>query len=149
MPVDPNVDLTATPFDQVRLMTGEMFFRRLARLLKDNPPYPADSEMMTKLKLLGIEPGQDLDPRKLDPQVRKGINAAPWNVWKLLAEGPYTMPAVNGWLNITTSAVTARTTTPGRSSPTPARRSHLGRLRSIRARSSTATDRHWTQPTIT
>ena len=74
--VDPNVDLTASPFDQVRLMTGEMFFRRLARLLKDNPPYPADSEMMTKLKLLGVEPGQDLDPRKLDAQVLKGINAA-------------------------------------------------------------------------
>ena len=30
VPVDPNVDLTLTPFDQVRLMTGEMFFERLA-----------------------------------------------------------------------------------------------------------------------
>ena len=101
VPVNPDVDLTATPFDQVRLMTGEMFFRRLARLLKDNPPYPADSEMMTKLKLLGIAPGKDFDPAKLDQQVRKGINLAPWNVWKLLAEGPYNMSTVNGWVNIT------------------------------------------------
>ena len=101
VPVNPNVDLTATPFDQVRLMTGEMFFRRLATLLKDNSPYPADSRMMTKLKLLGIEPGKDFDPGKLDPQVRKGINAVPWNVWKLLAEGPYSMSAVNGWINMT------------------------------------------------
>jgi len=101
VPVNPNVDLTATPFDQVRLMTGEMFFRRLAVLLKDNPPYPADSGMMTKLKLLGIEPGKDFDPSKLDQQVRKGINEAPWNVWKLLAEGPYSMSAVNGWVNMT------------------------------------------------
>jgi hypothetical protein len=101
VPVNPNVDLTATPFDQVRLMTGEMFFRRLATLLKDNPPYPADSRTMTTLKLLGIEPGKDLNPSKLDTRVRKGINEAPWNVWKLLAEGPYTMSAVNGWINMT------------------------------------------------
>ena len=100
VPVDPNVDLTATPFDQVNIMTGEMFFRRLTKLLKDNPPYPADSWTLRKLKLLGIEPGKDFDPGALDPQVRKGINEAPWNVWKLLAEGPYTMPTVNGWLNI-------------------------------------------------
>jgi len=101
VPENPDVDLTATPFDQVRLMTGEMFFRRLATLLKDNPPYPGDSWMMDKLKLLGIEPGKDFDPGKLDPQVRKGINEAPWNVWKLLAEGPYSMSAVNGWINMT------------------------------------------------
>lgn len=98
--VDSNVDLTATPFDQVRLMTGEMYFRRLAKLLKENPPYAADSGMMTKLKLLGIEPGKDFDPGKLDQHILKGLNAVPWNVWKLLAEGPFTMQAVNGWLNI-------------------------------------------------
>jgi hypothetical protein len=100
VPVDPGVDLTATPFDQVRLMTGEMFFKRLAKLLKDNPPYAADSRMVEKLKLLGIEAGEDLDPDKLDPKVRKGINEAPWNVWKLLAQGPYTMPTTNGWIDI-------------------------------------------------
>jgi hypothetical protein len=38
LPVDPAVDKTATPYDQVRLMTGEMFFKKLAMLLKDNPP---------------------------------------------------------------------------------------------------------------
>jgi len=38
VPINPAVDLTATPYDQVQLMTGEMFFKRLALLLKDNPP---------------------------------------------------------------------------------------------------------------
>jgi len=100
VPVDPRVDLTATPFDQVRIMTGEMFFRRLAMLLKENPPYPADSWAIRKLRLLGVEPGHELDPDKLNPQVRKGINEAPWNVWKLLAEGPYGMQTANGWVYI-------------------------------------------------
>ena len=101
VPVDPTVDLTATPFDQVKIMTGEMFFRRMTTLLRDNPPYPADSGMMRKLNLLGIEPGKDFDPGELDQQVRKGLNEAPWNVWKLMAEGPYTLSAVNGWINMT------------------------------------------------
>jgi hypothetical protein len=76
-----------------------MFFKRLAKLLKDNPPYAADASMVEKLRLLGVEAGKDFDPGKIDQQVRKGINEAPWNVWKQLAEGPYTMSAVNGWLN--------------------------------------------------
>ena len=63
VPVDPNVDLTATPFDQVKIMTGETFFRRLAKLLKDNPPYPADSWTLRKLKLLGVEPRQGFRSR--------------------------------------------------------------------------------------
>ena len=43
VPVDPNVDLTATPAEQVNLMSGATFFNRLAQLLVDNPPRPADS----------------------------------------------------------------------------------------------------------
>ena len=72
VPVDPDVDLTATPFDQVRAMTGEMYFRRLAALLKDNPRNPADSRMMTKLKLFGIEPGKDFRPGKTGSQDPEG-----------------------------------------------------------------------------
>lgn len=100
VPVDPNVDLTSTPFDQVQLMTGERFFQRLARALKDNSPRPDDSWMIDKLKLLGVEPGKAFDPGRIDPQIRKGINDAPWNVWKLFASGPYSMSAPNGWVNM-------------------------------------------------
>lgn len=80
-------------------MTGETFFKRLAKVLKDNPPYAADSRVVEELRLLGVEAGKDFDADKIDQQVRKGINEAPWNVWKELAEGPYTMSATNGWLN--------------------------------------------------
>jgi hypothetical protein len=100
VPVDPNVDTTATPYDQVRLMTGEIFFKRLAMLLKDNPPYPADTAMIARLKKLGIEPGKEFDPGKLDPAVRKAINAAPAEIWNKFATGPYDMKTVNGWINM-------------------------------------------------
>jgi hypothetical protein len=100
VPVDPNVDLTATPYDQVRLMTGERFFKELARLMKDNPPYPGDTAQIDRLKKLGIEPGKEFDPSKINPAVRKGINDAPAEVWKKFATGPYGMTAPNGWINM-------------------------------------------------
>ena len=58
-------------------MTGEMFFSRLAAALKDNPPYPGDTQSLERLKKIGIEPGKDFDAGKLDPDTLKGINRAP------------------------------------------------------------------------
>jgi hypothetical protein len=100
VPVDPTADITATPYDQVRLMTGEMFFKRLAALLKENPPYPGDTKSLEMLKKIGIEPGKDFDTSKLDPDTLKGINKAPGVVWLKFATGPYEMKTVNGWINM-------------------------------------------------
>jgi hypothetical protein len=100
VPVDPTVDRTALPYDQLRLMTGEMFFKRLATLLKDNPSYPADSTMVERLKRIGVEAGKDFDPSKLDPGIRKGINEAPFEVWKKFAAGPFDMDPPNGWVTM-------------------------------------------------
>ncbi len=100
VPVDPTVDKTCLPYDQLRLMTGEMFFKKLAMLLKENPPYPEDSTMLRRLKLIGVEPGKEFDPTKLSPAVRKGINKAPFEVWKIFASDPYTMDLPNGWGNM-------------------------------------------------
>ena len=96
--VDPKVDATATPFDQLRLMEGVTFFKHLASAMKDNPPYPQDASMLEKLKKLGVEPGKDFDASKLDPAVVKGINRAPATVWTKLQAGPYDMKGPNNWL---------------------------------------------------
>jgi hypothetical protein len=98
--VNPNVDLTATPFDQVRLMTGAVFFGRLAKLLAENPPYPADDKMIERLKRLGVEAGKPFDPTKLDPAILNGINEAPAEVNKKFVTGPYEMKGANGWINM-------------------------------------------------
>jgi hypothetical protein len=100
VPVDPNVDLTITPYDTLRLMTGETFFKRLAMLLNDNPPNPEDGPMLDKLKRIGIEPGKEFDISKLDPAVAKGVNLVPGEVWLKFAEGVYQATTVNGWLNL-------------------------------------------------
>jgi hypothetical protein len=98
VPVDPTTDTTALPFDQVRLMDGEHFFKRLAMLLKDNPPYPDDAPMLEKLKKIGIEPGKEFDINKLDPALAKGLNRAPQKVWDIFQSAPYEMKTVNGWI---------------------------------------------------
>lgn len=98
--VDPTVDLTLTPFDAVRLMTGEMFFARLAQLLVDNPPYPADSPMLSKLKRLGVEPGKPFNRSTVDPAIIRGVNRVPPQIWLKFDTGPYAMPNVNGWINL-------------------------------------------------
>jgi hypothetical protein len=63
VPVNPDTDTTATPFDQVRLMSGEMFFSRLAKALADNPPYPADSTKIELLKKLAWRPANPSMPQ--------------------------------------------------------------------------------------
>lgn len=100
VPVDPDADTTATPFDQVSLMTGEMFFSRLAKVLADNPPYSADKDRIELLKKLGVEAGKPFDASKLNPDVLKAINAVPYEVSKLFEAGPFTMKTVNGWINM-------------------------------------------------
>ena len=100
VPVDSSVDLTATPFDQVNLMSGATFFNRLAQLLVDNPPQPGDERMIEALKKLGVEPGKPFDPSKVDPSILEGINKAPAFVNMQFETGPYAMKTVNGWLNI-------------------------------------------------
>ncbi len=100
VPVDPNVDLTATPFDQVSLMTGATFFNRLAKLLAENPPQPGDERMIAALKKLGVEPGKPFDSSKVDPAILAGINKAPADVNMQFQIGPYGMKAANGWINM-------------------------------------------------
>jgi len=75
-PVDPSVDVNTPPVTQVAKMDAATFFGQLARLLKDNPPAPADAPMVKKLARLGIVPGKPFNPAAVDPQVMKGLEKA-------------------------------------------------------------------------
>ncbi|MEW6659250.1 MAG: DUF1254 domain-containing protein [Thermodesulfobacteriota bacterium] len=77
-PVDPSVDVNTPPVTQVAKMDAATFFNRLALLLQDNPPAPADAPMVRKLAGLGIVPGQPFDPAAVDPAVMQGLEKAVW-----------------------------------------------------------------------
>jgi hypothetical protein len=75
--VDAAVDMKTGVRDQVNALDGAAFFKLFAALLKTNPPSAEDAPMVAELAKIGIVPGQDFDPAKLDPAVAKGIAAAP------------------------------------------------------------------------
>src|SRR5262245_60952819 len=99
VPVDPSMDTQTTPFDQMQRMDAGTFFKRLALLMHDNPPYAADAPILAKLKKLGVEPGKEFDRSTVDAGVVKGLNGVPLEVWKKFAEGVYEAPTVNGGMN--------------------------------------------------
>jgi hypothetical protein len=74
--VDASIDMKE-PRGQVNALDGNSYFKLFAELLKTNPPLADDAPMVAKLAKIGIVPGQDFDPAKLEPAVAKGIAAAP------------------------------------------------------------------------
>jgi hypothetical protein len=75
--VDAAIDMKTGVRDQVNALDGAAFFKLFAELLKANPPSAEDAPMVAELAKIGIVPGQDFDPAKLDPAVAQGIAAAP------------------------------------------------------------------------
>jgi hypothetical protein len=90
-------DTKTPPLVQVQKMDAGASFGRLARLMQDNPPAPADSSMVAKLKTLGIEPGQDFDINTIDPHTAKGLQRA-MGAFEKLQEGVKKLKTENGWI---------------------------------------------------
>jgi hypothetical protein len=112
-------------------MDGPAFFARLARALKDNPPYATDKTAIKRLEQIGLTPGEDLDVDKMDAAVAKGLTRAAKKVWGTLEIAPYSMKTVNGWLVPSTLVATATTTRCVRSSPSSASARSGARTRCI------------------
>jgi hypothetical protein len=96
VPVAEGVDTRTPPAEQVQKMNAGAYFGRLARLLKDNPPAPADAPMVRKLEDLGIEPGKDFDIEDADPAEAKGLRRA-MGAFEVLQKSARQVKTVNGW----------------------------------------------------
>lgn len=75
--VDSSIDTKTAVREQVNAMDGVSYFKLFAELLKTNPPTADDAPMVAKLAKIGIVPGRDFDPSKLEPGVAAGIAKAP------------------------------------------------------------------------
>lgn len=102
--VDRAIDMKTAVRDQVEALDGAAYFTEVAKLLKANPPAESDAPMVAKLARLGIVPGQDFDPGKLDAKVVDAIAGAPkpgqgkimdWAT-EGVAAGDFSLK--NGWL---------------------------------------------------
>lgn len=95
---DPTVDMNTPPVEQLKRMSATQFFGTLARLLKTNTPPVSDAPMLGELARIGVKPGEEFDPAKLDPSVaeklERSISAA---FAKLAEEQKHFGTTVNGW----------------------------------------------------
>jgi hypothetical protein len=87
------------PVEQVQKMDAGTFFGRVARLMKDNPPAPADGPMLAKLRKIGIEPGKDFDIDKIDPDTARGLAHA-MDAFGILSKGVKKLKTFQGWIVI-------------------------------------------------
>ena len=98
VPVDSEVDTKRTPADQVAAMDAGVFFRRLARVMNDNPPAAEDGPALEKLKKLGIEPCKEFNISEIDPAIARGLERAVKEVQIKMPEEVTKMKNVNGWM---------------------------------------------------
>ena len=97
--VDPSIDTKTAVREQVNRLSATEYFTLLAALMKDNPPAKADAPMVAELKRLGIEPGKDFDPAKLDPAAAKALDGVPKiAVERIMAHFKKAGTDANGWL---------------------------------------------------
>ena len=75
--IDPSIDMKTPPKIQVDTMTGGDYFAYAAELLKLQPPHLTDEPIIAQMKRIGIEPGKSFDIGKVDPVVKKALEAAP------------------------------------------------------------------------
>jgi len=66
--VNPAQDMRTPVRDQVNRLDARAYFTLLAELMKANPPAPADAPLMARLARVGLVPGRDFDPGRLDAE---------------------------------------------------------------------------------
>ena len=82
--IDPTVDMKTPPKVQVDTMPARAYFAYAAELLKLHPLHLTDEPIVAQMKRIGIEPGESFDIFKLEPAVRKGVEAAPAEAQQLM-----------------------------------------------------------------
>ncbi len=99
-PLNTRVDVDTAPAEQVRRMSANEFFSRLARLMKQNAPAPADAEAVRRMAAIGIVPGRTFDLHATETEVAIGIEkGARAGYQRIVTEATY-LPGkrVDGWI---------------------------------------------------
>jgi hypothetical protein len=99
--VDPNIDMTTPPRDQVDNLDAAEFFRRLVPLMKKNPATPEDAPTVEILSRLGVV--GDFDMSKVPTSVAQGLSRVPEMAHKAILGHYARQQQVNGWIMSTGS----------------------------------------------
>lgn len=75
--VNSSIDMRTAVREQVNALSADAYFTLLAKLMKDNPPRPADAPIVEKMAKLGIVAGEPFDGSKLGPVARESFDLVP------------------------------------------------------------------------
>jgi hypothetical protein len=75
--VDPAFDMKAAVRKQVNALDIDDYFKRLAQLMKTNPPTAQDAAVVAQMARIGLVPGKDYDPSGLGAIDREVLKAVP------------------------------------------------------------------------
>ena len=103
--IDPSIDMKTPPKIQVDTMNGGDYFAYAAELLKLQPPHLTDEPIIAQMKRIGIEPGKSFDVGKVDPVVKKAIEAAPDAGRQLMAWKVPTLAHVANYWSLNTDTM--------------------------------------------
>jgi hypothetical protein len=96
--VDPSVDMTTPPLEQVNALSAADYFTYAAELMQLHPPHLTDWSVLARANRIGLRPGQSLDWDALDPAVRQTLEGVPAEALKAMqAKLPTLAPVTNGW----------------------------------------------------
>jgi hypothetical protein len=96
--IDPTVDMTTPPLDQVNTMPAAAYFAAAAELLKLHPPHHSDWSTLARMRRIGIHPGQSFEFDRLDPAAQGALERVPADAQKLMQDKlPTLAREVNGW----------------------------------------------------
>jgi hypothetical protein len=103
--IDPSIDMKTPPKIQVDTMKGGDYFAYAAELLKLQPPHLTDEPIIAQMKRIGIEPGKSFDIGKVDPVVKKAVEAAPEAAKQLMAWKVPTLAHVENYWSLNTDTM--------------------------------------------
>jgi hypothetical protein len=103
--VDPSVDMKTPVRDQVNRMDAKEYFTLLAQLMKTNPPSAADAPALDRFAKIGLVPGKDFDPSKLNADFVKHIPQFAFDRIMLQFKINRNVHHINGWNFITKTGI--------------------------------------------
>ena len=95
---DTTVNMKADPLTQVTGMSAAEYFAYGAELMAKHEPHITDWSQLTRMRRIGLEPGQPFDLASADPAIRKSLERVPSKAIELMRHKYKTIgQVVNGW----------------------------------------------------
>jgi hypothetical protein len=97
--IDPTVDMTTPPLEQVNQMSAADYFAFALALMKLHPPHATDWSILARMRRIGIDAGGDFDIEELDPAIQRALHrAVAAGQQAMKANVPHLGRSTNGWL---------------------------------------------------